>query len=82
VAVFEKRELVEIARDLLFGLEPRYRQILELLYGLGDEEQKTLREVAELLWCSEKYVRNMRRRALRRLRHPYRSKKLLGYLED
>ena len=57
-------------------LRPRDKQALTLLFGLDDGEERTLKEVGEALNVGPARARQITERALRRMRHPSRSKAL------
>lgn len=66
--VFERKESMQTLQKSMEDLDSRDRQIVILRYGLGDEEPKTLGEVAELLGLSRERVRQIEERAIRTLR--------------
>lgn len=72
-----RRELEEV----LASLPERERKILELRYGFSDGQARTLEEVGENFGITRERIRQIEAVALRKLRHPYRGKKLRGYLE-
>jgi RNA polymerase primary sigma factor len=69
----------ELSR-LLESLTPRERRIIELRFGLCDEYCRTLAEVASELGLSKERVRQIEKEALAKLRHPTKSRELVGYL--
>jgi RNA polymerase sigma factor RpoD-like protein len=72
-----RRELEEV----LASLPERERKILELRYGFSDGQARTLEEVGENFGITRERIRQIEAVALRKLRHPYRGKKLRGFLE-
>ena len=75
------RELLrEQMRDLLDSLSPRERGVLELRFGLGDGQARTLEEVGRIFGVTRERVRQIEAKALRKLRHPKSSRKLRDYL--
>ena len=69
----------ELARTLE-SLTPRERRVIELRYGLGNERSRTLCEVGTELALTKERIRQIEKEALTKLRHPSRSRKLIGYL--
>ncbi len=64
----------------LESLTPRERRIIELRFGLGNEYSRTLAEVGTELGLTKERVRQIEKEALAKLRHPSRSRELIGYL--
>ena len=67
--------------DILDTLTPRERRVLQLRFGLIDGHQRTLEEVGKRFGVTRGRLRQSEAKALRKLRHPSRSKKLRDYLE-
>ena len=67
--------------DVLNTLTPREEKVLRLRFGLDDGNQRTLEEVGREFKVSRERIRQIEAKALRKLRHPSRSKKLKDYLE-
>lgn len=75
------RESFRVAlADALAELPERERKVLELRFGLEDDQPKTLREIGEILDLSRERVRQIESRALNRLRRSHTTQSLAGYL--
>ena len=72
------REQVE---DVLATLTSRERRVLQLRFGLEDGRSRTLEEVGREFSVTRERIRQIEAKALRKLRHPSRSRKLKDYLE-
>jgi RNA polymerase primary sigma factor len=77
----EARELGEITRDLLAGLQPREEKILRLRFGLDGQPGETLEKIGKNFKVSKERIRQIEKKALRKLRHPSRQEMLKAYLE-
>ena len=75
--VLLKEQLV----DVLKTLTPREEKVLRLRFGLDDGRQRTLEEVGKEFDVTRERIRQIEAKALRKLRHPSRSKKLKDYLD-
>ncbi len=73
--------LKEQIRSALGVLSERERQVLELRFGLRDGHDNTLEEVGGYFGVTRERIRQIEAKALRKLRHPTRSKQLRDYLE-
>jgi len=73
--------LKEQVRGVLRSLSDRERTVLELRFGLEGDRSRTLAEVGNRFQVSRERIRQIEGTALRKLRHPSRSKKLRGYLD-
>ena len=76
--VFLHEQLVEVLQTLT----PREQQVLSLRFGLYDGEARTLEEVGKKFHVTRERIRQIEDKALRKLRHPSRSRKLKDYLES
>jgi RNA polymerase primary sigma factor len=73
--------LKEQLEDVLGTLTPREERVLRLRFGLDDGRPRTLEEVGQEFGVTRERIRQIEAKALRKLRHPSRSKKLKDYLE-
>lgn len=67
--------------DVLGTLTPREKKVLQLRFGLDDGRSRTLEEVGQVFGVTRERIRQIEAKALRKLRHPSRSKKLKDYLD-
>ncbi|WP_281391295.1 RNA polymerase sigma factor RpoD [Alkalicella caledoniensis] len=67
--------------DVLDTLTERERKVLRLRFGLDDGRPRTLEEVGQVFGVTRERIRQIEAKALRKLRHPSRSKRLKDYLE-
>lgn len=67
--------------DVLKTLTPREEKVLKLRFGLDDGRARTLEEVGKVFNVTRERIRQIEAKALRKLRHPSRSKKLKDYLD-
>ncbi len=74
--------LVEQIRSVLSTLSPREEKVLRLRFGIGERSDHTLEEVGRDFLVTRERIRQIEAKALRKLRHPSRSKKLKGFLEN
>ena len=72
------RELVSV----LASLTPREQKVLSLRFGLEDGRPRTLEELGQEFHVTRERVRQIEAKALRKLRHPSRAKRLRDYLEE
>ena len=73
--------LKEQLADVLKTLTPREEKVLRLRFGLEDGRPRTLEEVGKEFNVTRERIRQIEAKALRKLRHPSRSKKLKDFLE-
>ncbi|MBU5449330.1 RNA polymerase sigma factor RpoD [Acetivibrio sp. MSJd-27] len=73
--------LSEQLKDVLETLTPREARVLKLRFGLDDGRMRTLEEVGKEFNVTRERIRQIEAKALRKLRHPSRSKKLKDYLD-
>lgn len=72
--------LRERLHEVLMGLNERERQVLDYRFGLTDGFQRTLEEVGKQFNVTRERIRQIEAKALRKLRHPSRMKKLDGFI--
>ena len=77
----DRDQLREEIRRVLGNLTQREREVIELRFGLIDDQDHTLEEVGRLLKVTRERVRQIEERAIRKLRHPQSSRFLRDYLE-
>ena len=82
----EEYAIYKLLRDeiseVLLTLTEREEQVLRLRFGLEDGTPRTLEEVGNMFGVTRERIRQIEAKALRKLRHPSRSKKLKDYLND
>ncbi|MBO5095305.1 MAG: RNA polymerase sigma factor RpoD [Bacilli bacterium] len=71
----------EIA-DILLTLTEREEKVIRLRFGLEDGKARTLEEVGQIFGVTRERIRQIEAKALRKLRHPSRSRKLKDYLDN
>ncbi|MFR1519402.1 MAG: RNA polymerase sigma factor RpoD [Clostridia bacterium] len=76
-AILLREQLMEV----LETLTPREQKVLKLRFGLDDGCQRTLEEVGREFHVTRERIRQIEAKALRKLRHPSRSKKLKDYID-
>jgi RNA polymerase primary sigma factor len=76
-----RKMLKEQMDDVLGTLSERERQVLAMRFGLEDGRTRTLEEVGRAFGVTRERIRQIEAKALRKLRHPSRSKKLKDYLD-
>jgi RNA polymerase primary sigma factor len=76
-----KQLLKEQIEDVLDTLTSREQRVLQLRFGLEDGRSRTLEEVGKEFNVTRERIRQIEAKALRKLRHPSRSRKLKDYLE-
>ncbi len=80
VVAASKELLREQIRSVLSFLSDREREVLEMRFGLNDGKDHTLEEVGKSFGVTRERIRQIEAKALRKLRHPSRSKSLRDYL--
>jgi RNA polymerase primary sigma factor len=74
--------LREKMEKVLDSLTFREREIIKLRYGIGDGYTYTLEEVGRRFKVTRERVRQIEAKALRKLQHPIRARKLEGFLDE
>ncbi|MDR1674683.1 MAG: RNA polymerase sigma factor RpoD [Oscillospiraceae bacterium] len=74
--------LKEQLEEVLETLSPREAKVLRMRFGLIDGRSRTLEEVGQVFDVTRERIRQIEAKALRKLRHPSRSKKVKDYLEQ
>ena len=74
--------LKERLREVLYSLNEREREVLDMRYGLKDGVARTLEEVGREFNVTRERIRQIEAKALRKLRHPSRIKKLTGIRDE
>ena len=73
--------LKEQINEALSSLTLREQRVLQLRFGLGEENSRTLEEVGKVFHVTRERIRQIEAKALRKLRHPSRSRRLRDYLD-
>ena len=74
--------LTEATRKVLATLTPREERVLRLRFGIGQPHDHTLEEVGQDFEVTRERIRQIEAKALRKLRHPSRSKRLRAFMES
>ena len=74
--------LVETTSRVLLSLTEREERVIRMRFGIGPNTDHTLEEVAEQLNVSRERLRQIEAKALRKMKHPSRSRKLRSFLDD
>ncbi|RLB80881.1 MAG: RNA polymerase sigma factor RpoD [Deltaproteobacteria bacterium] len=74
--------LAEQTRKVLATLTPREEKVLRMRFGIGEKADHTLEEVGQDFAVTRERIRQIEAKALRKLRHPTRSRKLKSFIED
>ena len=73
--------LKEQTESVLKSLTPREEKVIKMRFGVGDGSEHTLEEVGQNFAVTRERIRQIEAKALRKLRHPSRSRKLKAFLE-
>ncbi len=74
--------LSEQTRSVLATLTPREEKVLRMRFGIGEKSDHTLEEVGQDFFVTRERIRQIEAKALRKLRHPSRSKMLKSYIDN
>ena len=74
------KRLQEVFSDVLCTLSPRERDVLRLRLGMDDGRFRTLEEIGQLFGVKKDEIQLIEAKALRKLRHPNRSRELCKFL--
>ncbi|NLE09333.1 MAG: sigma-70 family RNA polymerase sigma factor, partial [Dehalococcoidales bacterium] len=74
--------LKEKINEVMAGLTPREQRVINLRFGIDDGRSRTLEEVGHEFNVTRERIRQIEAKALRKLRHPSRSRKLRDFMED
>jgi RNA polymerase primary sigma factor len=74
--------LAEQTRKVLATLTPREEKVLRMRFGIGEKSDHTLEEVGQDFEVTRERIRQIEAKALRKLRHPSRSKRLKSFMEN
>jgi len=77
-----KEDLKHIIKESLSTLTDRESDIIKLYFGIGYDKQHTLDEIADRYNVTRERVRQIKERAIKRLRHPSREERLKNFIED
>ena len=78
----EADNLKEVVHEVLASLSPREAKVLMLRYGIDTNTEHTLEELGRQFVVTRERIRQIEAKALRKLRHPSRSNKLRGFLDE
>ena len=74
-------DLAEQVDKVLGSLTPREERVLRMRFGIGEKSDHTLEEVGQDFEVTRERIRQIEAKALRKLRHPSRSKRLRTFME-
>ena len=71
-----RSSLIKDAKEVLSSLSPREEKILRMRFGIGESQRYTLEEIGNVFNVTRERIRQIEKKALRKLKHPSRSEKL------
>jgi RNA polymerase sigma factor (sigma-70 family) len=78
----ELDDLKQITQDVLDSLTPREAKVLRLRFGIGLAKESTLEEIGHVFNCTKERIRQIEAKALRKMRHWARSRRLEVFVND
>ena len=75
-AMVERQETVRVVAEVLQTLTPRERRVIEMRFGLGENDEHTLDEVGQIFQVTHTRIQQIEAKALRKLNGPLRGRKL------
>jgi len=82
VDIVSNQSLSDQTKKVLATLTPREEKVLRMRFGIGEKTDHTLEEVGQSFDVTRERIRQIEAKALRKLRHPCRSKKLKAFIEN
>ncbi len=82
VDIVSNQSLSDQTKKVLATLTPREEKVLRMRFGIGEKTDHTLEEVGQSFDVTRERIRQIEAKALRKLRHPCRSKKLKAFIES
>ena len=76
------KKIKRLMAGILFELDPKEETVIRMHFGALTNAPKTLEEVGELLGVTRERVREIEEKALNRLKHPERARRIRSFLED
>ncbi len=76
-----EKNLQDQTKKILATLTPREEAILRLRFGIGDNDKQSLQKIGDKLSLSRERIHQIEVKALRKLRHPHRTKRLKSFME-
>ena len=77
-----KANLTEQMARVLHTLSPREEKVVKMRFGLEDGRERTLQDVGRSFALTRERIRQIEAKAVRKLRHPSRSRQLKAFLDD